>query len=209
MFKHSILPVLLLLSAPALFGQQLNTDDYKIYSALIKTEIRDTTKSVAIIKTGIGYQEIKDNLLSIVDAFMSNDSSLIVEVRGWTENNNGNRPTFIDSASQVFVVDYSENKYADFVLTEQLSLNAQIFWLKSFPVKTKSTDKDWKDFYKKYPGSGGIFSLSRVMYSPDEMTAIFYYWHRMNGLNGHGALAIMEKIGGDWKIKYKTYLAWN
>jgi len=208
MFKLSVIPALLLLSTPALFGQQLNTDDYKIYSALIKTEIRDTTKSVAIIKTGISYEELKDNTGKIVEAFQSKDVNSINNICGSTENISGNKPTCIDSANQEFVLDYADSKYADFMLTDQLSLNITATWLKNFPIRTKSVDKDWNEFYKKYPGSGGIFSFSRIMYSPDEMTAIFYYWHRMHGLNGHGALAIMEKTGGDWKIKYKTYL-WN
>ena len=209
MFKRSTTSALLLLSGSYLFGQQFNVDDYKIYSSLIQTEIRDTAKSIAIIKIGISYQELKGNTGTIADAIKSGDSNSIYQICRWTENNAGKKPTCIDSISQEIVLDYTDNKFADFVIMDQVSSSAKIILLKDFPIRTKSIDNDWKNFYKKYPGSGGIFSLSRIMYTPDEMTAILYYWHRLNGLNGHGALAIMEKTGAEWKIKYKIYLWWS
>jgi len=54
MFKQLIVLALLLLTNSVLFGQ-LNTEDYRVYAAVIKTEISDSTKSVAII---IGLDEM-------------------------------------------------------------------------------------------------------------------------------------------------------
>ena len=81
--------------------------------------------------------------------------------------------------------------------------------IKKFPIRRKSIQEDWKSFYEKYPDSGGIFSFSKIKYYSEDTFAIVYYWIRRGGLNGHGALAVMTNINGEWQMKYKTYLWWN
>lgn len=66
-------------------------------------------------------------------------------------------------------------------------------------------EKGWERFYKKYPGSHGIFMFSKIIYEGDY--AIFYAGRRSNGLSGRGDLIIMEKNNDNWSII--TYInAW-
>jgi hypothetical protein len=81
--------------------------------------------------------------------------------------------------------------------------------IKKFPIRRKSIQKDWKTFYEKHPGSGGIFSFSKIKYYSGDTTAIVYYWVRRNGLNGHGALAVLTNNNGKWEMEYKIYLWHN
>ena len=210
MFKYHLFLTLLLLTSSYLFGQQLSPKDYKVYAALIKTEILDSTKSVSIIKSGIDSQETAENTYSTADNLSSKNLSDKYQTYGQTENYKKERPSIIDSISAQLLIEYCKSKSDKFVLANDFNQTYKTVLIKKFPIRRKSIQQDWKTFYKKYPGSGGIFSFSKIKYyTEDNATAIVYYSVRRNGLNGHGALAVMTKTNGEWRMKYKTYLWWN
>ena len=210
MFKFKFFLTLLFLTDSYVFGQQVYLEDYKVYAAIIKTEISDNTKSVAITKSGIDSQETTEKTYIIVDNLTSKDLSYKYQTYNWTENYKKERPSTIDSNSAVLLVDYCKSKADKFTLTNDFMQMFKTILIKKFPIRRKSIQQDWTNFYEKNPGSGGIFSFSKIKYyTDDKTTAIFYYWVRRNGLNGHGALAVMTKINGEWQTKYKTYLWWN
>src|ERR1043165_9106739 len=99
MFKFIFFLTLLLVTSSHTFGQQLPSEDYKVYTAVIKTEISDSTKSVAIIKNGIGSQEKTKNTYSTVDNLTSKDLSYKHQTYNLTENYKGKRRSIIDSNS--------------------------------------------------------------------------------------------------------------
>src|SRR5581483_7925673 len=103
MFKQPFLLTLLLLTNSILFGQ-LSTEDYKVYAAIIKTEILDSTKSVAIIKNGIDSK--KASTYSTADQLSSKDLSDKHQVYLWTENYKRDRPSIIDSITAKLLIDY-------------------------------------------------------------------------------------------------------
>jgi hypothetical protein len=209
MLRQSLLLTLLLLTNSILFAQ-LTAEDYKVYAAIIKTEILDSTKSVAIIKNGIDSQETTQNIYTTADNLTSNDLNYKYQTYYWTENYKKERQSVIDSNSAQLLIDYCKSKAGKLILANNFNEIYKTVLIKKFPIRRKSVQEDWKNFYEKYPGSGGIFSFSKIVYyTADKTTAIFYYWHRRNGLNGHGALGLMTKTGGEWQLKYKTYLWWN
>jgi hypothetical protein len=189
------------------FCQQLDSDDYKVYSAIIKTEILDTTASVVVIRTNIDSGEVNRYMHYLIHELRSNDFNIINQVYFWTENESGKRPTIIDSSTRNYIIKYCESSHDKFNLTNKFNLNAQVFIVERNPIKNY---KNWNAFYKKYPGSGGIFSFSEIKYvGKDSNTAMAYYWHCRNGYNGHGALAILSRNDSKWEIKYKYYIWWN
>ena len=209
MFKQLFLATILLLTKTFVFGQ-ISKEDYQVYAAIIKTEIPDSIKSVTIIKNGIDSQETTEHTYSTADNLTSNDLSYKYQTYNWTENYKKERPSIIDSNSAQLLIDYCKSKADKFTLTNDFNQAYKTVLIKKFPIRRKSIQQDWKTFYEKYPGSGGIFSFSKIKYyTEDKTTAIVYYWVRRNGLNGHGALAVMTKTNGEWQIKYKTYLWWN
>jgi hypothetical protein len=59
----------------------------------------------------------------------------------------------------------------------------------------------WGSYYKQYPGSQGIGTLSRVGFNADGTQALFYISNRCGGLCGGGSYVVMEKRDGHWVIE--------
>lgn len=62
----------------------------------------------------------------------------------------------------------------------------------------------WKDFYKKYPNSGGVTSLSAVGFNSDKTIAIVYMGNSCGGLCGFGRYHVLKKANGIW-----TEIEWH
>ena len=60
---------------------------------------------------------------------------------------------------------------------------------------------DWLAFYKRFPGSPGIMTFSRVGFSEDGTRALFYLSNHCGGLCGTGMYVVMEKRNGTWAIE--------
>ncbi len=60
--------------------------------------------------------------------------------------------------------------------------------------------KFWKRFYEKYPKSFGIFSVSDVFFSNDKKYAILYIGYERSSLGGYGAVYLLKKEKGKWKV---------
>ncbi|HEV2522536.1 MAG TPA: hypothetical protein VGT24_09155 [Candidatus Acidoferrales bacterium] len=65
----------------------------------------------------------------------------------------------------------------------------------------------WTDYYRKYPNSQGILSLSRVGFSPDGKQAVFYAGNMCGGKCGRGNYVVMERVDSGWKVA-KEILFW-
>lgn len=201
MLKSFFILTIFFLSFSRLLGQ-VNVEDYKVYSILIKSEILDTTQSVTIIKR---LENDTSSIFWLTDAIESKDAGQLEQVRFMTRDVQGNSVRLIDDATLNLILDFYQNQDVVGALKNLFNLNVKTILIAKSPFKKHLRD-GWKKFYKKYPGSGGLFTFSNIYYSQDNKTAIFYHSHRRNGLNGHGALTIMENINGEWKIKYQTYL---
>ena len=60
---------------------------------------------------------------------------------------------------------------------------------------------DWVAFYKRFPGSPGIMTFSRVGFSEDGTQALFYLSNHCGELCGGGMYVVMEKRNGTWAIE--------
>jgi len=199
MLKYPIILTLALLTNLLLFGQLNNSLDYKIYSSLIKWEVISKTKSVTII------DQLKNDTASIqwiTEAIISKDPQQLEQLRFLTRDENGNSIKVIDTATQSLILTFYQTQIKDAVLQNLFNISdVKVFLIDKFPIKNGS-DTEWKKFYKKYRDSGGIFQFSNICYSLDGKEAIFYHSLSRHGLNAHGALAIMQNLNGEWKIKY-------
>jgi hypothetical protein len=62
----------------------------------------------------------------------------------------------------------------------------------------------WRDFYVKYPKSGGYNVLSAVGFNPDKTIAIVYVGHSCGGLCGGGSYHVLTKKDRIW-----TEIPWH
>lgn len=58
----------------------------------------------------------------------------------------------------------------------------------------------WTNFYKRYPGSGGLVSLSVPGFNEDHTEALVYVAHMCGGLCGGGEFVILKKDRGRWVV---------
>jgi hypothetical protein len=65
----------------------------------------------------------------------------------------------------------------------------------------------WADFYKKYPGAGGIMSFSRVGFNERRDPALLYSTIGCGWLCGTGHYLLLKKDGGKW-VLLKNAMAW-
>jgi hypothetical protein len=68
----------------------------------------------------------------------------------------------------------------------------------------------WKNFYEKYPDSGGYNEVSAVGFNKDKTVAVVYVAHMCGGLCGGGSFHVLEKKDGKWQtLKWKgTECSW-
>ena len=59
----------------------------------------------------------------------------------------------------------------------------------------------WPAYYRRFPGSPGILTFSRVGFSADGTQALFYLSNHCGDLCGTGLYVVMEKHGGRWTIE--------
>jgi hypothetical protein len=59
----------------------------------------------------------------------------------------------------------------------------------------------WDGFYKKFPKSGGLISLSRVGFNPEKKLAFVSFCIYRGELAASGRSALLHKEGDEWRIK--------
>jgi hypothetical protein len=202
MLKSSFILLLFLSFAQNLLAQTPEVSDYDVYSAIIKTEISDTAKSVTILK----YLEKEDDSKWVVDAIETQNIHDLQQVYFMTRTIDDERVTSINASIQRLIADYYTHQQKDELAKEKFHLNAKVFLIKKLESNNKSPQENWKSFYEKNSGSGGIFGFSKIFYSEGKDAAVCYFWHRRNAANGYGNLAIMKNINGEWQIQYEIIL---
>ncbi len=75
-----------------------------------------------------------------------------------------------------------------------------------FLVFFENNGGDWPAYYKRYPGSQGFATFSRVGFNTDGTQALFYLSNRCGVMCWSGTYVVMEKRNGLWIIEKE--LSW-
>ena len=59
-------------------------------------------------------------------------------------------------------------------------------------------NEKWEEFYKIYPDTEGIVTLSRPGFNKDRSIAVIYMWNQFGSLGGIGQYYLFEKKDGRW-----------
>ncbi len=157
-----------------------------------------STAAIVVFKELVNEQDSE----MVASAFKSNDLSTLAnishEFRFDSASVNALNNYFIHNTSAISL----ENKFISPIPVQLIAKKVFDTYLK------KNINKGWKHFYTAFPGSEGVFEFSKITYSDSKDRAVTYRAIRRNGLNGNGALLVLEKIGNDWKVKYNFNL-WN
>jgi hypothetical protein len=121
----------------------------------------------------------------------------------------------IDNLKQTFE-EINSDIAEDYVLRNKESAQIE----KRFPTKNDyilitenelnklfESRRDWAGFYKKYPKSGGIYTFSRVGFSPDGKQAVVSVGFGCGLRCGKGKFYLLQKEEGEWRIT-KEQVTW-
>jgi hypothetical protein len=201
-YKTAVVSISFFLIVAISLAQQPLLEDYKVYSDLIRTEIVSRTKSVMIIKK----LEKETSSEFFVDAITSGKKQDLTGYTMLIKKPDDTKVETVDSIIIKLVPQYYRSQQSGLYLSNKFNLNIRVNLINQSPIIGRNIQEKWDEFYENNPGSGGIFSFSKIYYSDDRSTAVFYYSLRRNGLNGRGVIAIMKNINGEWKWQYKIFL---
>jgi hypothetical protein len=192
MHRQSFILTLFIFITLTTFAQRRAWTGYRVYSAIINSEISDTAQSTTIL----GQLEIENQSSGLVEAIKSADKQMIYFYTKRLD---------IDSLTLKLIIDYYDNQTKESLVAEGFVLHVKTFVINKKALENifkESVVKGWKRFNTKYPKSAGLFKFSKVYFSTDVTKAVFYYSHQKAGLNGHGDLVVMERINNLWEVKY-------
>jgi hypothetical protein len=177
-------------------GQPAAMPDNAVYAAAIRGDISLNARSIMVVSNLVYSHEdaqlVADNILAHDHYPGLNISAIDAPMLEAVKNYR----TPVGSAASI-KPDFAFPTPALFITKRQFN-----------KFRRRNPDKGWRSFYKKYPGADGIFEFSPVGYSADRMRAVLYRAVRRNGLNGEGALLLLENTSSGWVIKQHINL-WN
>ncbi|HMG32399.1 MAG TPA: hypothetical protein VKM94_00570 [Blastocatellia bacterium] len=95
-----------------------------------------------------------------------------------------------------------ESAIADYISVNKTKWRLGNHFIIEQPYEIVSRDSltslAWKDFYRKYPESGGWIELSAVGFNPEKTVAVVYVGHHCGNLCAGGHFQVLLKKNGKW-----------
>lgn len=98
-----------------------------------------------------------------------------------------------------------QNTFPSTVETTSLHLRVRTVSADSSSVAVSKVDY-WPAFYRKFPSSDGLISLSQVGFDRGSRQAVVYVWRNCGALCADEYVVVLSQTSGSWKIVGK-YLA--
>lgn len=173
-------------------------NQYAVYNALIADEdlipyfsrksrlLSDESNLLVIIeRTNVDYLE------------SPNFRQLLAEV-----------PNRLSSLSNATFDDFLENNKSRISLKDLFTLPVKRVFISDEELKNILKSKlYWEGFYKKYPNSQGVMTLSNVGFDSQKKQALVYVSNTRGSLDAIGIYVVLEKQSGIWRVK-ESYKAW-
>ena len=100
------------------------------------------------------------------------------------------------------LVDYKNNQTSKWLLGRrfQIERNYELVNSDTINLLFKEHGVDgWRDFYSRYPNSGGFIIMSPVGFNKAKTLAVVYTGSSCGGLCGSWRFHLLEKLDGKWK----------
>jgi hypothetical protein len=193
------------------FSQKINQESYKIYSALIKSKIRDSSKANVVLKKlvtdTLDFFELR-TIINLIQYEKEEPHLSQYSILPNLEYSNQK----IDSLTKQQILNFYSIAYEGGTLENLFDINSKIILVKKFPDARYGKNfyhhliRRWHKFYEKYSQARFFFRFSKVYFSEDNKIAIFMYAYGGKRFMGGTALTIMESKEDKWSIKYELDL---
>jgi hypothetical protein len=162
-------------------ADSLDVNEYQIYSLILNEKFTESNDLVVEQKTSGNIS------ISIGNSYYEILRS---------ENQNLDTTVFIDYIAKNDSVYNLGNKFN--LQTKSISLisGEEIRYF----FNSRDLNKDWNEFYEKYPKSNGIIQFTRVGFNLDKSQAIFELGHYYASLGAEGFLVYLVKENNYWRI---------
>ncbi len=118
------------------------------------------------------------------------------------------KPAGMSDLSQELWEDYLDRNNRSYPLSTEMEIGREYTLLDAKEMSDifNNFQDGWDEFYRRYPDSPGITTLSRVGFNQDGTEALVYMGSQFHYLAGAGNLVRLEKQDGEWKIVDKMML---
>ena len=177
--------------------RELTTDEYGVFSAYF-AETFTGQKGEELTKDGIIKIVVSNTTSSGDDDLLRDENGRPVPWEKTAESLRKEAPALQQATINAF--QKANTQQALLRRSLQPSIDYELVdpaRLQSFFIRNGGM---WPAYYKEYPGSQGILTLSRIGFSGDGTQALFYMSNRCGGLCGGGSYVLMEKRSGRWLI---------
>ena len=103
--------------------------------------------------------------------------------------------------------DYNIRNKEPLRFKDSLVLKMEYVLIDEKEIEKVFKDSAWEEFYKKYPNSGGLISLSRPGFNSGMNQALIYRQYWCDWLCGAGNYLLLKKSGDRWTV-VKEHNVW-
>jgi hypothetical protein len=96
--------------------------------------------------------------------------------------------------------DFYRLRSAPGILTDTLPTEATHIIIDPDDVPDSPLIEAWEGFWEKYPGSFGMYSVSRIGLNPEQNQALVYVETHCWGKCGEATVFLLEKRDGQWQV---------
>jgi hypothetical protein len=150
------------------------------------------------------YQVYSDLLGGESGASGQRRRRVVTSETGWDSRYNHDIESWLrEGVARDTIDDFIAQNKASVVLKDRFSEDVGVLLVSRREIRkvfSQGSDDGWKEFYKRFPESGGTTNLSRVGFSKDGKQALVYIGRQAFSLAGRGRLAILSWNGKNWKL---------
>jgi hypothetical protein len=153
----------------------LTADEYAVYGSVIQSNWPGQAQIVVADKTDFSN--------------LTNVETLI----------DGNLPGLEKDTLSQFIQVNKQN----YSLEDHFQIDASIILLSQTDLKAifdQNLEDSWKRFFKKYPSSQGLLTLSRVGFNAQKDQALVYFGNSKGSVDGVGYVALLSDENNTWVL---------
>ena len=119
-----------------------------------------------------------------------------------------NVPNHLPALSKATFDDFLTNNESRILLKDSFTLPVKRVFISDEELNSILKSKlYWEAFYKKYPNSQGVMTLSNVGFDAQKKQALVYISNTRGSLDAIGIYVVLEKQNNVWRVK-ENYAAW-
>jgi len=180
-YRHALTQIFT--DLPFVFASSEESEEYAVYSALIKDEF---------VKDNVKLLVISDRTLFYANPDYLNSTTYEERIQQTKK--------FYPSVPEDAIVDFETKHLQPFGLSPKFNLPVMYKLIDYARLERDKDGTSIRSFYEEYPEARGIISLSRVGFNKLRNEAFVRVEYTFCPLCGHGGMVLLKKESGIWRV---------